>query len=527
MKKIHYLLFACSLFLVVACDKGFEDLNKDPNSLTADGVEPAGIFTYAQLRTAQSKGEQTSNLYYCVPFVQHMASLSDIGIFNYYGDKYVYHKDDNEVLWKKTYGDFAGPNCDKLLVDVLQLTKDKPEYFNLYQMARIWRTVIYTRLTDMYGDVPYSEASLGYYQNIYKPKYDTQKDIYYGMLSELEDATAKLDANEASIGEADIAYKGSVAQWKKFGYSMILRLGMRLSKVEPSTAEAWVKKAYAGGVFTANTDNMRIKMTDAKGAVEDLCNGDSWLFSFKQPIPGKISKTFLDFLKNNGDPRLTYTVAVYTDPTDVSTKNTDPAIQKGLPNGLNATTVLTDLSYDSSNPAGVHQYSAVNFDVYGKLDGIRMFLTCAEVKFMLAEACVRGWISGDAKTFYDEGVHAAMKHLAMYDASAVISDTEINNYLAAHPFVGTADVGKALEQINTQYWAATFMNGYEAYANVRRSGYPVLTPVNYPDNETHGTYPRRLRYPNDEPVYNLDNYKEAVARQGADSYTTRVWWDKE
>ena len=90
-----------------------------------------------------------------------------------------------------------------------------------------------------------------------------------------------------------------------------------------------------------------------------------------------------------------------------------------------------------------------------------------------------------------------------------------------------ADKEKAFEQINTQYWAACFMNGLEAYANVRRSGYPKLTPINYPSNETDGTYPRRLRYPEDEPVLNAANYNAAVARQGTDNFKTRVWWDKQ
>lgn len=140
---------------------------------------------------------------------------------------------------------------------------------------------------------------------------------------------------------------------------------------------------------------------------------------------------------------------------------------------------------------------------------------------------MRNWISGDAAAYYQTGVHSAMKNLSIYDQSAIISDAEIDTYLANNPFVGTQDTEAALEQINTQYWAATFLNGYEAFSNVRRSGYPKLVPVNYPDNETGGLFPRRLRYPEDEAVLNTENYREAVSRQGTDNYITRLWWDKD
>ena len=520
MKKILSLLFASGMLLMSACDGDFEELNKDPNAATGDRFNPAYLFTSAQLFS--SKGDDGASLYYAETFVQHFSTLSDAGTFDFFGDKYVYNKGGNENLWKNTFNATTGGS--RLLEDALQLSKDRPELSNLYNMARIWKTVIYSRMTDMYGDVPYSEANQGYYTQNYKPKYDTQKDIYYNMLAELEDATAKLDAAKGAVA-ADIIYGGDVAKWKKLGYSMMLRLGMRLQKVEPATSEAWVKKAVAGGVFTSVDDNMFFKATDKTGANQALVNGESWILSNSGVSPGKISATIFNFMKSRNDPRLKYMVAVYSDPSKATTKNTDPAIQKGMPNGFNLVTIKNDPSWD--NKLDQHQYSGINRDVYAKIDGPRMGLTYGEVQFMLAEAVVRGWITGDAAALYKNGVTGAMKNVAKYDASAVITDAEINTYLTANPFVGIADKEKAYEQINTQYWAACFMNGLEAFANVRRSGYPKLVPINYPSNETDGTYPRRLRYPEDEPVLNSASYNEAVARQGPDTFKTRVWWDKQ
>jgi hypothetical protein len=523
MKKIFSLFVAGSMMFMSGCDGDFEELNKDPNAATAEKFNPAYLFTTAQLFS--SRGDNSATLHYAEPFVQHFSTLSDAGTFDFYGDKYVYNKGGSESLWKNIFNPTNGGS--KLLEDALQLSKGKEELSNLYNMARIWKTVIYHRLTDFYGDVPYSEANQGYYSKILQPKYDTQKDIYYNMLAELEDATSKLDVAKGAV-TADILYNGDVAKWKKLGYSLMLRLGMRLQKVEPATAESWVKKAVAGGVFASVDDNAFVRFPDKTGAQTNLVNDESWTLSVSGPNPGKISATYFNFLKSHNDPRLKYTVAVYSNPAQASTKNTDPAIQKGMPNGFNLVTIKTDPSWDDKNAAGAHQYSGINRDVYAKIDGPRMLITYGEVQFMMAEAAIRGWISGDAATFYKNGVAGAMKNLAKYEATAVITDAEINTYLTANPFVGVADKEKAYEQINTQYWAACFLNGLEAFANVRRSGYPKLIPVNYYlGNETDGTYPRRVRYPEDEPALNSENYKAVVARQGADTFKTRVWWDKQ
>lgn len=519
-----YILSAAAAAMLAGCDNGFEQLNKNPVVATSEQFKPQYLFSTAQLTTF--KGGESSSLYYATTFCQQMSSLSDRGIFDFFGDKYVYHQSENDALWNSTFEGSTGPV--KQLEAMFFMTNGvEEEYHNLIQMGRIWRTIVYHRLTDMYGDVPYSEAGKGATEKIYKPKYDTQKDIYYHMLSELDDATAKLDPSKNNFAAADIAYKGDIQKWKKLGYSMMLRLGMRLSKVEPQTAQSWVKKAFDSGTLSSNSDNLIIRGADATGANQNLVNTQSQMFRVGY-VPGRISATFFNYLKNNGDPRLKYIPAIYTVWNNNATKNTDPAIQKGLPNGLNRVTMEQDPSY---NPAlgNELQYSGINRDIFAKLDGPKMFLTYAESQFLLAEAAIRGWITADAKTLYENGVAAAMKIYQEYDASANITDAEIQNYLAANPFVGTGDSEKALEQINTQYWAATFLNGYETYANVRRSGYPKLVPVKYHDNDTGGQFPRRLRYPwQTEIALNKENYDAAVARiAGKDDMVTRVWWDKE
>lgn len=502
-----------------ACDNGFEELNKNPLTVTQEQFKAEYLFSTAQYRTF--RGDETNSLYYGSTMTQQMATLSDRGIFDFFGDKYVYHESANDNLWLATYDGGLGPV--KLLEDIFHLAEGKDDYHNLVQMTRIWRTIVYSRLTDMYGDIPYSEAGKGYYDRLFRPKYDAQKDIYSHMLAELEDATAKLDVTRKTFASADIAYKGDITKWKKLGYSMMLRLGMRLSKVDPENARLWADKAFKGGTFASNADNLVIRGADAAGANSNLVNGQSEMFRVGF-VPGKLSATFFNFMKNGGDPRLKYIAAIYPDWRNNSVKDTNPAIQKGLPNGLNATTVKSDPSYDPTK--NEHQYSGVNRDIFAKFDGPRFFATFAESEFLLAEAAVRGWITADAKARYESGVAGAMKVLTTYDASAVISDQDIAAYLLANPYSGAMGTEKALEQINTQYWAATFLNGYETYANLRRSGYPKLVPVQYPDNDSNGKIPSRLRYPQSEMVYNKVSYETAVGRQGADNFNTKIWWDK-
>ena len=172
----------------------------------------------------------------------------------------------------------------------------------------------------------------------------------------------------------------------------------------------------------------------------------------------------------------------------------------------------------------INNYSTIRGDVFLKLNGATVLVTYAQCELLLAEAAKRGWsVGGTAEDHYKKGVTAAMKQLSQYDAAGAISDADILTYLTAHPYVDA----NGYAQINTQYWAACFLDWYETWAKWRRSGYPVLTPVNYTGNATGGQIPRRMLYPASESSANGTNYEEVIARQGANNFLTRVWWDKQ
>ena len=197
--------------------------------------------------------------------------------------------------------------------------------------------------------------------------------------------------------------------------------------------------------------------------------------------------------------------------------------QRGLSNGQDLP-MLQEQDVDLDNLfSNLNDYSEPNRLLITSETAPMIFQTYAEVEFMLAEANVRWGLAGDAETHYNNGVTAAMKQLSLYGDAGIIADADIADYLAANPY----DSANALEQINTQYWAATFLNEYESFSNWRRTGFPALTPVNYPGNVTNGSIPRRLTYSESEQSNNPDNYAAVIAAQGPDVLTTRVWWDVE
>ncbi len=190
------------------------------------------------------------------------------------------------------------------------------------------------------------------------------------------------------------------------------------------------------------------------------------------------------------------------------------------------------LGYDNGTIAAVATSRGLaSFYDFSQLDRRRMakttapafFVTAAQTQLLLAEARQREWITaGTSQDYYEAGVIAHMEQLASYDAASAVPSGAIQPYLVANPF----NPATALEQINTQYWIASFLNGPEAWANFRRSGFPALTPNPYPGKAISGNFINRLTYPNSEISVNSENINAAIAKQGADNLDTRVWWDK-
>lgn len=494
MKKIIYIL----LFALVlgACDEGFEELNVNPTKPTQVSVN--NKLTAAQLFASSERYDNwRAGLIYQSTMMQHFATTA--GYWN--GDKYTWNRGYASSLMDRYYG-----NAVKSLEDMLVQLDEEGSPDEMKAITRIMRVFVFSRLTDLYGDVPYSEAGKAVLETIFTPKYDAQSEIYADLLKELEESAAALGSGDSGFGSSDIIFNGDQGKWKRLANSLMLRLGLRLIKVDPAGAQAWATKAISGGVMTSNDDIFFVPHTVGPAGVNQNGNGEV----FQADGNPRLSKTFVDFMQAGNDPRLPILGARRSD------GSTEMADLQGFPNGLDAQ-MLMDMTGEENTDA----YAEPNRAIITGLNAPMIFQTYAEVEFMQAEANVRWGIAGDAETHYNNGVTAAMKTLSLYGDDGVIDDVLIADYLVANPY----DAANALEQINTQYWAATFLNEYESFANWRRTGFPVLVPVNYPGNVTGGTIPRRLSYSESEQTNNPANYQEAVSRQGPDVLTTRVWWD--
>ena len=532
LQPIYILASAILIMAFAACKKDFLKTNTDPNAVSVDVFDPNNMLTTTQLMYTGSSDNgievEETEIEGAGCFIQHWASTSGY----YFGDKY-----------KLSYGgwgsffDHAYTYQVKNAVDLYTTTIGKPQYKNLHQISRIVKAMVFERITDVYGDVPYFQAGLAYHKSIYFPVYDKQRDIYTDLLKEVSQAIDSLDENaDKPVGDLFYSTAGDqIAEWKKFGNTLLLRMAMRLTKVDPATAQTYAKKVQ-GLTMASNDDNAIVQ----HGTLDPLTINRIYRGIGEDgavQLDGQISKTFIDTLKAHQDPRLVVLAFVYPPDFqpggDPSQGTADTASQNGLPNGYDAgNTAHGIVTYLGPPPylGSIAAYSRPSPTIFNP-NAPTLILTYAESELLLADACKR-WnltLGGlDAKAHYQNGVMAAIKQLSAFGGT--ISDGDANNYLSANPYV---DNNNSLNQINTQFWIATYFNEYEAWSNWRRTsnnanpkGYPALNAITYPGSQSNGAIPRRMVYSTVDKQVNTTNYNAAVANlTGGDKITSRMWWD--
>jgi hypothetical protein len=385
--------------------------------------------------------------------------------------------------------------------------------------------------------------------------------IYNDFFVELSDAAAKLDAGKDRI-TGDVIFNGDVIKWKKLANSLRLRFAMRISDVAPQKGQEEFEKALQadGGVLEDAADDalikyMNISFSFGSDAYTDYRgNTLSQLLFGNDPAnnPTYLCSTFFNQLYNTNDPRTFRIARCYYDGLMSSTSPdnridlTDEMIQKNIPfqprdpgayswepwpSGYDSD-ILKELAVNNSSiSASVARETepklANNF-LKGNNPGVVM--TSAEVKFLLAEATLKGWNVGSVSVndLYKQGVRAAMDFLSdNYDCEVVSND----EFEAFFPNIGIGYTNEQKkEAINTQAWILHFSNPAECWANIRRSGYPKLkSPADYGFGQFlagGSEIPVRLCYPVLESSYNKVSYDEALSRMGgSNSWNIPVWWD--
>ncbi|WP_304516537.1 SusD/RagB family nutrient-binding outer membrane lipoprotein [Cecembia rubra] len=506
MKTIFkYLWIVLFLGYSTSCDQNFDDLNT--NRVAATAIDEMFQINQAIISSAPSS---FGILVYEVGAVQQVISPNS-GVLtgaNFNQD----NRSSTQSNWQQYYR-----NVIKNTKDALTRIENNPARSNLTQMARIIQAYAFMVLTDTYGSIPYRQAGAGFSGQVFFPAYDTQEFIYTDIIKELEEASAALNAS-GRRETADVLFAGDVEKWRKFGYSLLLRAGMRIGKANPSLAQQTVAKAFAGGVILTNADNAAIRH-DA-----NYLNPAGNTLNATEAANFYLTEPFVNFLKNTNDPRLRSIAVRYVGATSgptqtVERQSFDPALQIGMPMGNDNAGAVRAAA--DRGLASFYDFSQVDRRRMMKLTSPTFIVTASQNLLLLAEARQLGWINaGTVEGYYNAGVREHMLQMASYDANMAIATSAIDSYLAANPF----NSATALRQINEQYWISSFMNGPEAFANFRRSGFPVLAPNPFPGREV--LFINRLTYPNSEISVNEDNVNAAISAQGPDNLETRVWWHK-
>jgi len=492
MKQQHINLFTISALLAIVfygCTKDFAEINTAKTASTT--TSPDGLFTLALQR-----GSMENYIY------QRAQMLHGNHYMQYYANKASYFNTDiynpNEgwanQIWRRLFSESSFA-CLHHVTEAASLAQ-KQDNKHKEAIARIWRAYLFQLTTDMYGDIPYSKA---FASNT--PEYDKQKDIYYDLFDQLKTAVSYLQIQEnyQSFGASDLIFKGDKTKWIRFANSLRLRMALRISNVDQSKTIEVINELASSEFIMSNDDNVKMLWMETSDNHYNL----NPLLVINRFNEFRVSKLIIDQLKTNNDPRL----AVFAEPAKLDGE------YRGMENG-----------YDMIELAG---YNENYFDQFSTIGAIFIqpltptySFTYAETCFLLAEASLKGYFSGNPENFYNEGIKASMNMYGINDNTLIdtyIQQSEVK-YNTANP----------IKQIITQKWIALMNNGLESWAERRRTGYPELYPVKFAGGETGGRLPRRLMYASDERLYNYDNLSKAIGSLSeGDNIMSRVWWDNQ
>nr|WP_299382596.1 SusD/RagB family nutrient-binding outer membrane lipoprotein [Allomuricauda sp.] len=479
MKK--YITLCTIAFLsMVGCTDDFEEINANPNQpeeVSSDLLLSTVITSLANA-TVDDGGWDRGNI-----VAQLTAKINFTGF-----DRYNWGSESG--LWNSFYGIL--PEINIILENAMMEASRNTSYEG---MALVLRAYVFANLTDNWGDIPYSEAIAGSEGN-FTPAYDTQEEVYNGILADLRTAETQLALGQPILG-GDVLYDGDLTKWRQLANSLRLRYLMRISGKTNVGAE--MQSILDSGVFIATNEDNASVVYPASTTI------DSWPISTGR-IGGfdehRMSETSEAVLKQFGDGRL----EAWFQPTD--NPDDDPDLFVGLTNGLSEDNAST-FNGGASNVSRLNQ----SFFYDSPNSVMATIIQTAEVHFIFAEAAQRGLVTGDAETFYNEGVRLSFEY---WDV-----DQDVLAYLAQ---TGVAYDGE-LETIITQKWLASFLVGLEGWYDFRRTGFPsVIVPG--PDNVNTDRVPVRFMYPDSEQTLNGTNYQAAVSRFGADDINTKGWWEQ-
>ena len=478
--------FLCSVILFTSCKKvDFGNINQNPNQTT----EPitAALLTNVMGGPNGGIGDIGFNVW-------NQGGLRTVA--GYYGQYYSQTQYTEFSRYDRTTtnmdGFYNGPLFD--LQNIINYNTDPGTMGNatIYgsnnnqvAVARILKVYFYWTITDMWGDIPYSQALKGN-GNI---PYDKQEAIYPDLLKELKESIAQFDGGSPAKG--DILLNGNIPRWKKFANSLRMLIALQMSKANPTLAKSEFASALTdpAGYIETNTDNIAIAYPGG--------NYQNPFYNYYNVVhrdDEAVCKTLTDWLSNHTDNRI----------------NAYGSSSIGFPYGLTRDNAV---AFGNSNPTFARPLKP---NLREETDPI-VLVGAAHILLARAEAAQLGWTAENFSNLYYAGIEQSWREWGVYDA------VQFNAYKANSDV--DLSVGEVYKKISTQQWLAWYPSGVRGWSVWRRTGYPVLSPA-----PGLTTIPRRMAHGPNEPQLNPLNYATAAANYTvngeADSQYARVWWDK-
>lgn len=561
MKGIIKILSAGLLIAGLASCSDFEEINTKPDAFTSDEVSAKYFLTGIQIEL------YAPNRYpYWRAQLIHADRFAGQFTFGFNGcwwsDALAYSYSSSYT--DATYDWMAGYVSNLSVYQNFVKPGGELENENFYALGLIMKGLYYQMYTDTFGMVPYTEASD---PDIITPKFDTQAEIYQGVIADLDEAMGIIGSQSVTgeglelLAENDLFFNGDLQKWKQLANTLKLRMALR-AKGAPgeSFADAAINEALQADLLDTADENALMEKDTEIDQFGNAAYGDIWHNFAGVGSHWNVGKTLVDYLRDNNDPRLSKYAkpidggeAVFTRPEEGSgvalfDKYVDFILGELDNAGVEYTKSGTADEVTINVAEGTYyvgQPTRLNGDIYPhvknnlfsepadwiinpKNTGEPIFpevvMTAAEGNFLQAEAAVKGVSSGDAQALYQEGIRQAM---LIWN----VSEDEIATFLSSEPMAqldGTME--ENLEKIAVQRWIAAYTDGFEAWAIVRDTGYPKELANGVSDYEIYsagtlnGKYPQRMRYGNAEYNTNGQELETALGVQGPDEQGTELWW---
>jgi len=463
----------------LGCDRNFEEVNNNPNdpvTIPADLLLGNLLFNTANiLYDVFASVDQGSGWAQHISKVQYNTEM-----------RYIPREEAINDVWQSFY-EITAADANRMV-----LLATQQENTALQGIGYIMQAYGFLMLTDIFGDIPFTDA-LKAEEGVVTPSYDSQELVYNGCLTLLDKAILLLTASTNTISqEQDLMFAGNISLWVKFASTLKFRALMRQSSKIP-VSDALQQLVESGNLMSSKNDEAKLIYLElapnANPFFETIVFGGRPEYKINTTLVG-----YMDGSKSISDPRL----QSYATPNSTGEYRGKPSGFRDLPNN--------DFNY--ANVSGIG-------GIYLSATAPAYFLSYTELQFLLAEAAIKGFISGGdsaAESYYLNGIASSFEENLVSESFDVYVEQSSVRYIPSTAF----------EQISLQKWIALYGQGMETWIEWRRTDIPNLVPAFESDL---GKIPVRFTYPTIESSLNRINYNSAIARQGSDELTTSVWWD--